>query len=293
MGVSLVHREPQAAVRLQKSLSVRRSDEDPARLWWSLPLSLRQFRRCFAAELQHADALVRPPAAVDSVDAVILSVAQDEGAQPAASRTADSSSGGATSVQLAPERLHRRVVPEGTLCFRDVPALLELVDQGRVAPCRIRVHPDGAAEARFHIDIPEADSARAQFLFEQPGDAVRALESLALGRRFGNAAANLETSLCRCLESAPEGELALRLVLEHGAARLESTSSDGRRRTCHLHSVEGRSGEVDVRSRWDVWRETSREWRRRFPVNVILFAGLPLFIAFFRVGGAIVRRLRP
>jgi hypothetical protein len=277
---------------LQKSLSVRRSDEDPRHLWWSLPLSLRQFRSCFASDLRHADALVRPPNAVDAVDAVILTVGQQE--EPEATATHPTVSPSATAgVSVAPQRLQQRAVPVGAMHFRDVSALLDLADRGRVAPCRISIHPGGAAEALFHIDIPQHHTARLQYRFERPGDAVRVLEVLCLGRRFGPDARATEAALLQHEDFQGSDELALQLVLESGTARLESTRHAGRCRTCYLDGNKGYSGAVERRSRWNALWGSWNESRRRFPVNVILFAGLPLFIGFFRASGAVWRRLRP
>jgi hypothetical protein len=161
-----------------------------------------------------------------------------------------------------------------------------------VAPCRISIHAAVSSEALFHIDIAARHTARPQFCFERPGDAIRALEVLSLGRRFGDDAVATQQALLQHDDFQRLDELSLRLVLQDGTARLEAISDDGRQRTCYLHG-DGVSGRVETRSRWAVWRESWAEERRRFPVTFILFAGLPVFIGFFRLGGMVWRRLRP
>jgi len=286
----LGRRTPPAIGRVHKSLSVRR-DGVAGLVWWSLPLSLRQFCRCFAAELRTAEALVEPTHAVDVVDATLLRVGSDEEDVPFLDGSVDERGVVATRVS-APTRPMRAQVPSSTLVFADARGLLELADQGRVGPCRITLRqPDG--DDVLSLEIPAQAHDRVQFCFLRPGDALRAVESLALGRRFGTDAEALERVLLDTVMPADGTAHRLHLVLEAGTARLESRSTDERTRTIHLHSEGGESGECETRDRWQVLQERWSEQRRRFPVNVILFAGLPLFIGFFRLSGVLLRRLRP
>ena len=64
-------------MRLQKSLSVRSCSSESDLHWWSLPFSLKQFGRVFAADLRGAHAMVHPADALDAVDAALLAVSDE------------------------------------------------------------------------------------------------------------------------------------------------------------------------------------------------------------------------
>ena len=279
----MVSSAAQAAVRLQKTLSVRRSTTDVERHWWSLPFSLKQFSQVFHADLRAAEAIISPGNALDAVDAALLALAED---QP------DSSGGVAVEVQVSVGLMQSKQRSPSVLRLADVAALLDLADSGRVAPCRITIERQGGSPL-FTIQVPERHAEQLQYCFHRRGDAVRALASLTLGRGLGTDPVGAESDLLRHEDFADAARHSLQLVLEKGGARLEGLEDGGRRRVCYLESGRGYQGSSEVRSRWQVWRESWREDCRRFPVKVILFAGLPVFIGMFRAAGALLRRIRP
>ena len=279
----MVRPAPPVAVRLQKKLTVRRCAEDPRLHWWSLPLSLRQFSQVFRADFRGAEAKVLPANALDAVDAALLAVG-DEPPEP--------SGGVAVGVQVAAGLMHAKHRSPNTLRLGDVAALLDLADSGQVAPCLITIEKQPGVSL-FDLQVPELHSAQLQFRFHRQGDAVRALESLTLGRGFGADPVGAERALLSHADFTSGSQHNLRLVLENGEARLDSIGDGGRLRVCYLESGRGYSGSSESRSRWQAWRESWKEERRRFPVKVVLFAGLPVFIGIFRAGGALLRRSRP
>ena len=272
----------QAAVRLQKHLSVWRCGSEPDLHWWSLPFSLKQFARVFAADLRGAQASVVPADALDAVDAALLAVS-DELPEP---------SGGAVGVQVAPELRQATPGKADTLRLGDVSALLGLADGGRVSPCRITIEQQ-IGTTLCTIQVPELLAEQPQYRFHRSGDALRVIETLTLGRRFGADPVRTEQDLLRHGDFSNGTKRSLHLVLEKGEARLEAVQDGGRRHTCYLESGRGYRGSSEIRSRWQVWRESWKEERRRFPVKVVLFAGLPVFIGIFRAGAALLRRGRP
>jgi hypothetical protein len=275
---------PQAAVRLQKTLSVRRCQEAASLLWWSQPLSLTQFSQVFRNDLRGAEATVLPADALDAVDAALLAVGDDLVSEPSGS--------GAVGVQVATNLLQRRHDAPATLRLTNIAALMSRADAGRLAPCQVTIEPQ-PGRPFCTMQIPQHNAAQVQFRFHRHGDAVRALASLTLGRGFGGDPVAAEQALLQHKDFANGTSRELQLILENGAARLEAFEDGGRRRVCYLQSGRGYCGDSERRSRWQVWRAAWNEERRRFPVKVVLFAGLPVFIAIFRAGGALLRRVRP
>lgn len=252
------------AVVLTKDLAVRRSDVVPTLYWWTLPLPVQRLPALYADALAGARALVVPAAAL----------------------------GGSTAVAA-------RVLPGGVALVADCAALLLARDQGRVGPCTIAFFPPGTPdtvlEARapemhagfeklpFTIALrPERDGrARHHYCFRVPGKVIAALEVLALQREFGGNHGQVEMALLQGLQLRPGQSVPLQLVLQHGQAALCGTSSGGRRRVTHLESGKGYTGVYDEVTFPEALRRRAREGWRRFPVGVVMFAGLPFFIAVF------------
>jgi hypothetical protein len=180
--------------------------------------------------------------------------------------------------------------------------LLTARDQGRVAPCTVAVFPpsttdadfenhavamrDGFEKLPFTIALrPEGDGrARHHYCFRVPGKVVTALEHLALERGFGGNPAQVEAALLQGLQLRPGQRLELQFVLRDGKATLCGTSSAGRRCVTYLESGKGYTGTCEAMPFGTALQERTREAWRRFPVGVVLFAGLPLFIAAFWIG---------
>lgn len=254
---------------LQKFLAVRRSDRTPTLYWWSLPLSPRDVAALYADQLAGALAVVQPANAL-------------QGAVPATPW------------------------PGGTAWVEDVGALLEARHEGRVGPCTIAVFPPTVRREdlekrvqRFDAElerlgftlamIPEGDGrARHRFCFRVPGKVIRALEHLALGRGFGGDPGQVEMALLQGLGLRPKHRAALRLVMQDGAAALVREA--GRRRIRYLESGRGYVGRSESVPLGSVLRRRWREGWRRFPVGVVMFAGLPFFIGAFWLRHLLSRR---
>jgi hypothetical protein len=123
-----------------------------------------------------------------------------------------------------------------------------------------------------------------------PGRAIAAQEELALGRRFGAAPGQLEMALLQGLALQPGGSTRLRLVLQDGSARLVRDEAGARRRLTLLHAGQGYTGVREEVSLSAALRARCREDWRRFPVGVVMFAGLPFFIAAFWLASLLRRR---
>jgi hypothetical protein len=249
---------------LQKFVAVRRSNALPTLYWWSLPLAPREVSRLFADSLVGARAVVHPAAAL------------------------------AGTPEIAAIRW-----PGGTARVEDVTALLEARTEGRVPPCTIAIFPPTARDAdleprmtsfRAELErlpytialVPEGDGrARHRFSFRVPGKVIRALEHLALGRGFGGNPGQVEMALLQGLGLRPNHEAPLRLVLQDGGVELVGVDSSGRRRIQYLDGGKGYTGLYEELSLGDAVRERAREAWRRFPVGVVMFIGLPFFIAAF------------
>jgi hypothetical protein len=249
---------------LTKFVSVQRSDRAPTLYWWSLPLGLADVARLFADQLPGARAVVHPASAL-----------------------------GAAAVDL-----HARDLPGGAALVPDVAALLVARDAGRVRPCTIAVFPpttrdedlqtraDWAAALErlpFTIAIqPDGDGrARHRFCLRVPGKVIAAIEHLAHERRFGGNPGQVEMALLQGLALRPKHTAQLQLVLRDGAATLVRIDASGRRRVTLLESGKGYTGATSVMPLSEALRERAREARRRFPVGVVMFIGLPFFIASF------------
>lgn len=251
------------SVTLTKSLAVRRSDRAPSLYWWTLPLPVQHLARLYADSLAGARALVWP----------------------------------AQAVAAAPE-VPARPMGEAAIVEAGA-ALLVARDQGRVAPCTIAFFPAGIGDVElarhaagspaelerlpFTIALrPEGDGrARHQFCFRVPGKVLSALEYLALERGFGGNAGQVEMALLQGLQLRPGQSAALQLVLSGGKAALCGAAAGGRRRITYLVSGTGYTGTYEEIPFRAALRARLREAWRRFPVGVVMFVGLPFFIAAF------------
>lgn len=258
---------------LCKFVSVRRSNRVPTLYWWSLPLSPREVAQRFAAALVGARAVVHPAAALG---------------------------GGSAG-------LGARDWPGGTALVTDVPALLEARHEGRVGACDIAVFPPSARlddlekrAARFHAELerlpftialrPEGDGrARSLFCFRVPGKVVEALEHLALGRGFGGNPGQVEMALLQGLALRPNHVAHLRLEMRDGGATLCGPGAGGRQRVQYLEAGKGYTGVYEELSLRDAVGERWREAWRRFPIGVVMFVGLPFFIAAFWARALVTR----
>ncbi len=263
--------------RLVKFIRVRRSNRVPTAYWWSLPLGLPRFGALYAEALAGARMLVRPASALGDH-------ARELGAEPSA--------GGAAS-------LH------------DVPRFLALRGEGRVGPCTAALFPATVSEAEiaarsfdrrtelerlpFTIAIVPCGDGRArhEYCFRVPGKVIAALEDLALGRRFGGDPGRLEMAMLHGLGLRPGQSAELRLEMESGGACLVRIEAGGRRRLTLLQSGKGYTGTRESLSLGAALRERWRESWRRFPVGVVMFVGLPLFIATFWIAGLFRRGTMP
>lgn len=268
---------PSPPAEIHKTLWVRRSNVTPTLYWWSLPLSLHGFATVFAAECRAACALVLP--------ASVLAV-------------------GAAAVR------GREVVP-GVACVEDVVALLQACDEGRVGPCRLALFAPGRGDAALQraargmaadldrqgfsmaIDVGGDGGMRHRFAFRVPGKVLEALQALALGRRFGGNLGQVEMALLQRLGLRPGQRARLQLVLRDGRATLQGLEHGGRRRVRYLESQQGFTGSREELTLREAVGERWRESWRRFPVGVVMFAGLPFFIGAFWVQHTLTRRRRP
>ena len=99
--------EPAPPARLEKFVAVRRSDQVPSTLWWSLPLALPRLGALCADALQGARLVVQPASALGTHAAAV-------GAQ-------------------AP--------PGGTSVVRDVGRFFALRADGAIGPCTAALFP--------------------------------------------------------------------------------------------------------------------------------------------------------
>lgn len=263
-----------ATASLTKQVSVQRSNRVPTLYWWSLPLRLRDAATLFSGGLATARAVVHPASALGNEAAAL-------GAQ---------------------------LWPGDTARVTDVGALLEARDEGRVAPCTIAIFPatvrDDELEprmTRFHDDlerlgftiaiVPDGDGrARHHFCFRVPGQVIVALEHLAHGRGFGGNPGQVEMALLSGLQLRPKHQASLRLVLQNGGTMLLGEGAGGRRRITYLESSKGYTGVFEDLSLREFAGERAREAWRRFPVGVVMFIGLPFFIATFWIHSLMTRR---
>jgi hypothetical protein len=257
-----VQPDPEA---LTKFVGVRRSDRVPTLYWWSLPLGLDRVARLYADQLPGARAVVQPAAALGS----------------------------------AADALGSRPLAGDAALVADVAQLLRARAEGGVAPCTIAVFPPTTSDAElerraaevatdlerlpFTIALrPEGDGrARHRFCFRVPGKVIVALEHLALDRGFGGNPGQVEMALLQGIALRPKHAAHLQLVMSRGGATLVGRDASGRRRVTLLESGRGYVGVYDDMSLADALRERIREAWRRFPVGVVMFAGLPVFIAAF------------
>ena len=263
---------------LTKFISVQRSDRSPTLHWWSLPLPLRALATFAPEQLAGATAMVHPAAAL-----------ANEG-----------------------EKLGTTLLQGGRIALvSDIAALLAARDEGRIAACTIAVFPPASAasdvESRaaaiatdlerlpFTIAIrPDGrDAARHRFCFRVPGKVVAAIERLAHGRGFGGNAGQVEMALLQGLALRPKHSAHLQLVLHDGGARLVGIHAGGRRRVTLLESGKGYVGVSSELALADAMRQRVREAVRRFPVGILMFAGLPFFILSFWIATAVRRATAP
>ena len=265
---------PPAAIT--KTLWVRRSNTAPNLYWWSLPLSLRALAATFAQEIASMQALVRPGAAL-----------------------------GAAAAELGARDLGAGVAMVG-----DTAALLHACDDGRVAPCRLALFPATRSEEdlrraalSFERDLERQGftmaivaggdgGMRHRFAFRVPGRVLEVLEALALGRRFGGNLGQVEMALLQGLRLRAGQRARLELVLQGGGATLRGMERGGRRRLVYLESEKGYTGGSEELTLREAVGARVRESWRRFPVGVVMFAGLPFFIGAFWAQGAWARRGR-
>lgn len=273
-GDFLIQASPQATVRLQKTLSVRRSRQHSDLHWWSLPLSPCQFARLFAPDLRHTEALLYP----------------------------------ATALRDNHEAL--QAIPCGADALRvgDLQGLLQLADSGRIEKCKIGIFRRELVDEDvrlmasqlsagseplpllFVLEIPQQHTAQVQYAFRKSGDGAKALEHLSLGRIFGHGHSQIEQELLQHEDFLTHEPRHLQLVLQQGGAKLFGVDEGGRRQVQYITSDQGYAVVDETRGRWQTIRERLPEWRRRFWVNIMLLAGLPAFIGFFRARAALLRR---
>jgi hypothetical protein len=252
------------SVVLTKSLVVRRSNAVPTLYWWTLPLPVQRVSELYADSLAGARALAVPARAL--------------GGTPG---------------------LGARDLSNGVALVTECAALLAARDAGAIGPCTIAFFPPGMTAAElekragamhgnfetlpFTIALrPEGDGrARHAYCFRVPGKVVAAIEYLALQRSFGGNPGQVEMALLQGLRLRPGQSMPLQLLLRDGKAMLTGTGSGGRRRITYLESGLGYTGTYEEMSFGAALQAQGRESWRRFPVGVVLFQGLPFFIAAF------------
>jgi len=252
---------------IEKTLWVRRSDRTPTLYWWSLPLSPSGLARVFHDTLVSTRALVYPLAA--------------------AGRCAD--------------RLDFTRLSSSVARVDDVLALLSALDHERVRACTVALFPASRSDAELvhaAAALPEdlerqgftiallpggEGDARFRYCFRVPGKVLEAVEALALGRRFGGNLGQVEMALLQGLALHPNQAARLRLVLEAGGATLHGVDRAGRRRIRYLETGKGYTGTYEEMTLREAVGERVRESWRRFPISVVMFAGLPFFIGAFWV----------
>ena len=264
----------EARPRVEKRLDVRRSNRTPTLYWWSLPLPLREVARIYADGIAGSRALVYPAAAVAACREALA--AADGGA--------------------------------GTARVDNVDALLQARHEGLVGPCCIAIFPASRTQAdidRFAERMPQdveftgftiairsrdASPARHEFCFRVPGKVLDALQFLAAGRAFGDNLGQIEMALLQGLMLRPKQSARLDLIVSGDSTELVRRDQGGCRRVQYLESGKGYTGVYeDVKLR-DVARQRAREAWRQFPIGVVMFAGLPLFIGAFWVRNALSRQ---
>ncbi len=261
---------------IRKTLWVRRSDATPTLYWWSLPLSLGAYAVAFADDLATTRALVYPHRAL---------------AERAAAFGA---------VPLTP----------GVALVPAVRELLRARDAAEVGPCSIHIFPPGRSEDELQrlarelpsglerqgftlAIVPRGDGGMPyRFAFRVPGKVILALETLALERRFGGNQGQVEMALLQGLNLRPAQCARLALVLENGGATLQGVDRAGQRRLRYLESGKGYTGTYEEMTLRAAVGERWREAWRRFPIGVVMFIGLPFFIAAFWAQHALTRRSR-
>jgi hypothetical protein len=259
---------------IQKTIWVRRSDRMPMLYWWSLPLSLQALGRTFAETVETARALVRPATAL-----------------------------GACALELGAREMTRDVA-----LVSDVGSLLEAHHEGRVRNCTIALFPPSRTEAELERDAPRFErdlerlaftiaiasggdgGTRHRFCFRIPGKVLEAIEALALGRRFGGNLGQVEMAFLQGLNLRPNQVMRLTLALHDGEVSLWGVDRAGRRRIYYLESGKGYTGTYEELGLREAVGERMREVWRRFPIGVVMFAGLPFFIGAFWAQNALSRR---
>lgn len=261
---------------IRKVLWVRRSNDMPTLYWWSLPLSFQAFSEIFRDEVTSSKALVFP----------------------------------AQALSACHEALRPQEVAQGVALVLDVPALLRVRDQGRADDCSIVIFP--ASRTRADLEraaaalpgdlerqgftmaiLPRGDGGmRHRFAFRVPGKVLQAIEGLALGRRFGGNLGRVEMAFLQGLALRPNRRARLALVLENGGASVQGVDRAGRRRVYYLETQKGYTGTWEDLTLRDAVGERVRESWRRFPVGVVMFAGLPFFIGAFWAQHVFSRRHR-
>lgn len=276
-GEQLGARLERPAARIEKHLWVRRSDRSPTLYWWSMPLSPGALVQVLGDGLASARALVHPQSALTHCADTVRS-------QPLSSDVA-------------------RV--------DDVPELLRALDEERAAACTVAVFPESRRDRELESAAPvlcedlerlgftlaivpggEA-GARFRFCFRVPGKVLEAVEALALGRQFGGNLGQVEMALLQGLGLRPKQAARLRLVLEGGGASLQGIDRAGRRRMHYVETGKGYTGTYDEMSLREAVGERMRESWRRFPISVVMFAGLPFFIGAFWAKNLLSRRNTP
>jgi len=260
--------------RVEKRIGVRRSDRVPTLYWWSLPLPLHDVARIYADGIAGSRARVYPAAAVAGCrDAV---AAADGG--------------------------------HGTARVDNVEALLHARHEGRVGACRIAIFPASRTDAdlaqfaaRMQRDIEltgftiaiqssDASPARHEFCFRVPGKVLDAMQFLAAGRTFGDNHGQIEMALLQGLNMRPKQSARLDLVVAGDAAELVGRDQSGRRRVQFLETDKGYTGVYEEMTLRQAVRVRTREAWRQFPIGVVMFAGLPLFIGAFWAQNAFSRK---
>lgn len=261
---------------IHKTLWVRRSNHMPMLYWWSLPLSLQAFAKIFAQDLDATRALVRPVSA-------LRHCATEVGARPLEADTA--------------------IVPH-------VHRLLEACHDRRAQDCTIAIFPPSRTEADLERDAPRVGrdlerlgftmaiaphgdgGTRHRFCFRVPGKVLEAVEALALARRFGGNLGQVEMAFLQGLGLRPNQAMRLTLALERGEASVWGVDRAGCRRIHYLESGKGYTGTYEELGLREAVGERVRERWRRFPIGVVMFAGLPFFVAAFWVQNVLRRKPR-
>jgi hypothetical protein len=138
-------------------------------------------------------------------------------------------------------------------------------------PFTLALRPDGDGRARHH------------FCFRVPGKVIAVLEHLALGRGFGGNPGQVEMAFLQGIQLRPGHRADLQILLQSGTAALVRDQDGGRRRVTFLESGKGYTGVYEEVPLRDALRARVREGWRRFPVGIVMFVGLPFFIASFWV----------